>query len=166
VLFDDYFYYAKDIACFGSPLTVDNLKAAYRLGIFPWHIDGLPLPWYCPAKRAILEFADLHVPKSLEKALRKSDHTVTFDKDFRRVIESCSHTPRAGESGTWITDEFIDVYTKLYYKGMAHSVDLTAVIPHGDGQTILREVLVLADHNAYHLGQIMLLRRIFEAQTS
>jgi hypothetical protein len=46
------------------------------------------------------------------------------------------------------------------------SVDLTAVIPHGDGQTILREVLVLADHNAYHLGQIMLLRRIFEAQNS
>ena len=38
--------------------------------------------------------------------------------------------------------------------------DLFAKIPHGDGQTILREILVVADHNAYHLGQIVLLRRL------
>jgi hypothetical protein len=37
--------------------------------------------------------------------------------------------------------------------------DLFAKIPHGDGQTILREALVLADHNAYHLGQLVDLRR-------
>jgi DinB family protein len=37
--------------------------------------------------------------------------------------------------------------------------DLYAKIPHGDGQTILREVLVLADHNSYHLGQLVDLRR-------
>jgi uncharacterized damage-inducible protein DinB len=38
--------------------------------------------------------------------------------------------------------------------------DLFAKIPHGGGQTILREILVVADHNAYHLGQIVLLRRL------
>jgi hypothetical protein len=38
--------------------------------------------------------------------------------------------------------------------------DLFAKIPHGDGQTILREALVLADHNAYHLGEMVLLRRL------
>ncbi|MEP7213042.1 MAG: leucyl/phenylalanyl-tRNA--protein transferase [Acidobacteriota bacterium] len=124
VLFDDYFYHAKDIVCFGNALTVENLKAAYHLGIFPWHIDGMPLPWFCPAKRAIVEFADLHIPKSLAKARRRSEYTVTIDKDFRRVIESCSQTPRAGEAGTWITDEFIEVYTKLYYDGTAHSVEV------------------------------------------
>jgi DinB superfamily len=37
--------------------------------------------------------------------------------------------------------------------------DLHANIPHGDGQTVLREALVLADHNAYHLGQLVDLRR-------
>jgi hypothetical protein len=37
--------------------------------------------------------------------------------------------------------------------------DLCAAIPHGDGQTILREALVLADHNSYHLGQLIDLRR-------
>jgi hypothetical protein len=38
--------------------------------------------------------------------------------------------------------------------------DLLAKIPHGTGQTILREALLLADHNAYHVGQMVLLRRV------
>jgi hypothetical protein len=41
--------------------------------------------------------------------------------------------------------------------------DLFAPIAHGDGQTILREALLLADHNAYHLGQLVLLRRLLGA---
>ncbi len=35
------------------------------------------------------------------------------------------------------------------------SIDLTAEIPHGEGRTYLREILLVADHNAYHLGQIV-----------
>jgi DinB family protein len=38
--------------------------------------------------------------------------------------------------------------------------DLLAKIPHGDGQTLLREALLVADHNAYHLGQLMFLRKM------
>jgi len=38
-------------------------------------------------------------------------------------------------------------------------IDLFATIPHGDGQTYLRELLLVADHNSYHLGQIVALRR-------
>lgn len=41
--------------------------------------------------------------------------------------------------------------------------DLYARIPHGDGQTVLREALLAADHNAYHLGQLLLLRRMLGA---
>jgi putative membrane-bound dehydrogenase-like protein len=41
--------------------------------------------------------------------------------------------------------------------------DLFARIPHGDGQTILREALLLADHNAYHLGQLVVVRRALSA---
>jgi hypothetical protein len=43
------------------------------------------------------------------------------------------------------------------------SIDLFARIPHGDGQTILREVLLAADHNAYHLGQLVEVRRALGA---
>jgi hypothetical protein len=41
--------------------------------------------------------------------------------------------------------------------------DLHKRIPHGTGQTLLREALVLADHNSYHLGQLVLLRRLLGA---
>jgi hypothetical protein len=40
------------------------------------------------------------------------------------------------------------------------STDLFRPIPHGTGQTILREALLVADHNAYHLGQVLTVRRI------
>jgi len=43
------------------------------------------------------------------------------------------------------------------------SIDLHALIPHGDGQTVLREILLAADHNAYHLGQLVLVRRMLGA---
>ncbi len=43
------------------------------------------------------------------------------------------------------------------------STDLYARIPHGDGQTILREALLAADHNAYHLGELVLVRRLLGA---
>ena len=42
-------------------------------------------------------------------------------------------------------------------------VDLTAEIPHGEGRTYLREVLLVADHNAYHLGQIVTIRKALGA---
>ena len=42
------------------------------------------------------------------------------------------------------------------------STDLFARIPHGDGQTILREALLVADHNAYHLGVLVIIGRILK----
>jgi hypothetical protein len=42
--------------------------------------------------------------------------------------------------------------------------DLFEKIEHGEGQTILREALLVADHNAYHLGQIILIKRMLEAK--
>jgi uncharacterized damage-inducible protein DinB len=41
--------------------------------------------------------------------------------------------------------------------------DLYAKIPHGTGQNILREALLVADHNSYHIGQLLLLRRVLGA---
>lgn len=42
------------------------------------------------------------------------------------------------------------------------SSDLFKPFEHGQGQTLLREAMLVADHNAYHIGQLVLLRRIFE----
>lgn len=46
---------------------------------------------------------------------------------------------------------------------MNPKTDLTAPIPYGSGQTILREALLVADHNSYHLGQFVLLRRLLNS---
>ncbi len=43
------------------------------------------------------------------------------------------------------------------------SNDLFAAIPHGQGQTLLREALLVADHNSYHAGQLIVLRRLLGA---
>ena len=43
------------------------------------------------------------------------------------------------------------------------STDLIERIPHGDGQTVLREALLVADHNAYHLAEMVLVRRLLGA---
>jgi hypothetical protein len=43
--------------------------------------------------------------------------------------------------------------------------DLFVRIPHGDGQTILREAMLIADHNAYHVGQLVLVKKILLASS-
>ncbi len=59
-------------------------------------------------------------------------------------------------------EAFLDDLERV--KGLARDTDLelSAKIPHGDGQTFLREILLVADHNAYHLGQLMQLQRALE----
>jgi leucyl/phenylalanyl-tRNA--protein transferase len=124
VMHDEYFYYAKDIVSFGNELSVTNLRDAYLRGIFPWHIENMPLPWYCPATRAILEFSELHIPRTLEKVRGRGHYSFTIDKAFRRVMVECSKSPRNGQRGTWITAEFIDAYERLHQAGMAHSIEV------------------------------------------
>lgn len=124
VLIDDYFYYARDVVSFGDELNIENIRDAYSRGIFPWHMEGVPLPWYCPDPRAILRFKDLHIPKSLEKERKRARYTFSIDRDFASVITECSLARRSGQKGTWITQEFVEAYTKFHHAGMAHSVEV------------------------------------------
>lgn len=124
VLYGEYFYKAEDIISFGEPLTVETVKEAYGKGIFPWYIEGIPLPWFCPKKRAILDFADLHIGRSLGKERRKSRFTFSIDKDFHEVIHACAESRRDGQSGgTWIKEDFIRVYGEMHNEGIVHSVE-------------------------------------------
>jgi leucyl/phenylalanyl-tRNA---protein transferase len=124
VLMDHYFYRGNDIVSFGTPLTVDTVSEAYPKGIFPWYTEGVPLPWHCPEHRAIVVFDELTVPRSLAKSRRVSGLRFTIDSDFKAVIEACSLAKRSRSSGkTWITADFIRVYSQLHDIGMAHSVE-------------------------------------------
>lgn len=99
---------------------------AYRRGIFPWPIEGLPLVWFSPRERAILEFTDLHIPRSLRREIGRAGLRFTIDANFGAVIRACASVPRAGETGTWITQDIIRSYTELHRRGHVHSVEAWA----------------------------------------
>lgn len=107
----------------GGKLNAINLLSAYRQGIFPWPVEDWPLTWFCPEERAILEFCDLHVPRSLARIARRAPLRFTIDQDFEGVINACAKAKRAGEDGTWITPEMIRAYCELHRSGHAHSVE-------------------------------------------
>jgi len=120
---DPRFSTPEGIVAFGRELTPDNLIEAYSRGIFPWPIEGLPLTWFCPPRRAILEFKRLHIPRSLALAQRKAKFRFTIDRDFSAVIRACSTIARPQEVGTWITPEMIEAYCGLNHAGQAHSIE-------------------------------------------
>ena len=84
-------------------LRVERLLEAYSFGIFPWPHEDLPTLWYCPEKRGVLDFNELRIPHSVQKFLRKTTFTITFNKEFDRVLEACAYVPRPHQRGTWIT---------------------------------------------------------------
>src|SRR3954452_19608611 len=87
----------------GVDLTPETLLLAYRQGIFPWPIEGAPaLTWFSPVERGILDFSELHLPRSLKLHLKKDPYRITFDQAFDRVIAACQAAYRPGQPGTWI----------------------------------------------------------------
>jgi leucyl/phenylalanyl-tRNA--protein transferase len=111
------------IIAVGGDLRAERLLLAYSIGIFPWPCEGYPLLWHSPNPRFVLERSKLHVPRSLEKLMRKRPFRVTLDAAFPAVIAACAHEPRPGHDGTWITDEMVAAYGELHDLGFAHSVE-------------------------------------------
>ena len=106
----------------GGDLSVKRLVAAYRQGIFPWYGEGQPVLWWSPDPRMVLYPREIAVSRSLRKRLRKRDFELRVDTCFVRVMHACAE-PRAGQGGTWITDDMLEAYASLHAAGMAHSVE-------------------------------------------
>ncbi len=111
---------AKGLVALGGDFSVERLLLAYRTGIFPWTVS--PISWWSPNPRAVLELDKLHVGESLQKVLRKEIFQVTVDTAFAQVIQNCA-ARAPGRADTWITEEFIEAYTRLHARGHAHSLE-------------------------------------------
>ncbi len=98
-----------------------GIEFAYRHAIFPMynHYTG-EIDWYRPDPRAIVPLDGFHVSRSLAKTIRGGLFEVTFDTAFEAVMRGCADR----EEGTWINQEFIDVYGELHRRGTAHSVEV------------------------------------------
>lgn len=108
------------VIAFGGDLNPQRLINAYQNGIFPWPYPNSPLLWFSPDPRAVLYPKNLHISRSFKRSLKR--YEVKVDKNFHKVISLCAEKRKNGR-GTWITDEMIEAYCKLFDMQIAHSVE-------------------------------------------
>jgi leucyl/phenylalanyl-tRNA--protein transferase len=105
-------------------LTPQIVLDAYSKGLFPMAENrrDKQLFWIDPEVRGILPLDKFHIPRSLKKKIRNNPFEVRFDHNFAAVIRACAQQkPKRRE--TWINDEIIELYTKLFGMRHAHSVE-------------------------------------------
>ena len=112
------------LLAYGGDLSVNRLLYAYTHGIFPWFEDGQPILWWSPDPRMVLYPKKLKVSKSMKQVLGNNSFHLTFNKDFKSVIENCASIKRDGQNGTWITSGMQDAYLKLHDLGIAQSIEV------------------------------------------
>ena len=94
------------------------LLQGYRLGVFPMAMENGEIEWFSPDPRAIIPLGEFHVPHGLRRALSRKVFEIRINTSFAEVIRLC-----AKRADTWINDEIIQSYTRLYELGHAHSVE-------------------------------------------
>ncbi len=113
----------EGLVAVGGNLSVEFLLAAYQQGLFPWYNEGDPILWWSPNPRMVLFPSEFRYSKSLGQVIRRKRFTMKVDTNFETVIRQCSSVKRKGQKGTWITNDMINAYIKLYSEGYAHSVE-------------------------------------------
>ena len=135
----------------GAHQSFDDFVGSFPADLCNRRIGGLPYtPW-----------------QVLEHMRLAQWDIVEFSRDPNHVSPDFpkGYWPQPDELGTptlWqqTIDEFRKDLRQMETLVEDPATDLHAPIPHGDGQTILREALLIADHNAYHLGVLAVMERI------
>jgi len=107
----------------GGDLSPERLLLAYESGIFPWYEEGLPILWHSPDPRYVLLASKLHVPRSLDKQIKRGTYRIEVDRNFRGVMARCGNVARPGQTNTWITEDMLSAYSRLHELGFAHSAE-------------------------------------------
>ncbi|HEX8283756.1 MAG TPA: DinB family protein [Pyrinomonadaceae bacterium] len=138
----------------GAHIGFDDALKDFPAELFNRKAGGVPYtPWQLLehmriAQWDIVEFSRsaAHVSPDWPEGYWPDKSKEAGEDDWRQSVEGFRADLRAMEA--LVEDESSDLY---------------AEIPHGTGQTLLREALLVADHNAYHLGALVTLRRALEA---
>jgi uncharacterized damage-inducible protein DinB len=112
--------------------------------------------------------AGAHSPWELVEHIRITQHDIldfTRNSDYKEMEWPKNYwppTPAPPSAAAW--DESLTAFRRdrdaLKQMALDASVDLTHKIPHGSGQTYLRELLLVADHTAYHVAQLVMVRQV------
>lgn len=108
----------------GGDLSPERLLLAYQSGIFPWFDNDSIILWWSPDPRMIIYPNEIKISKSMRKVIRDNKFTLTVNTCFKEVLEHCSSVPRAGQDGTWITEEMKNAYIELHKRGIATSYEV------------------------------------------
>lgn len=139
----------------GAHIKFDEAVKDFPAGLINARAEGVPYtPWHLLehmriAQRDILEFS-----RSASHASPEWPEGYWPDKGREASADDWQRSVEAFRADLRAMQELVE----------DPSTDLYARIPHGEGQTILREALLVADHNAYHLGALVTLRRALEAE--
>jgi Protein of unknown function (DUF664) len=112
--------------------------------------------------------AGAHSPWELVEHLRRAQHDIldfSRNKDYEEMEWPNDYWPSSpAPSSTAEWDKSIEAFRKdreaMRQLALDKTIDLTARIPHGNGQTYMREIVLAADHTAYHVGQLILVRQL------
>ncbi|MDR3611783.1 MAG: leucyl/phenylalanyl-tRNA--protein transferase [Ignavibacteriaceae bacterium] len=101
-------------------LLPDNMLRMYATGAFPMADDkNGEILWYRPEIRTIIPVGNYNIPRSLKKYLQTAAFEFKMDTDFLSVVNGC-----ADRESTWISDELIEAYLRLYKRKHIHSIEV------------------------------------------
>ncbi|TNE35893.1 MAG: leucyl/phenylalanyl-tRNA--protein transferase [Alphaproteobacteria bacterium] len=108
-----------------TEIDTNLLLNAYAEGIFPMAEDreDKEVFWVDPKFRGVLPLDALHVPKRLARRIRRDEFQFSIDRAFHEVIHACS-LPARGRHSTWISGRIESLYSELFERGFAHSVEV------------------------------------------
>ena len=112
------------ILAVGGDLSIQRLLLAYEMGIFPWYDEeASPILWHAPHERFVITPKTFRFGRSIKKLVTRHQYQLTYDVNFRQVIEQCARVPRDGQDGTWLGIDMLNAYCDLHEAGYAHSAE-------------------------------------------
>lgn len=108
----------------GYRIPPDLLLRAYASGVFPMAEDAgdAEVFWVRPETRGVIPLDGFHVPKSLQKVIRRQRFEISVDEDFEGVIDGCAEE-RPKREKTWINQPIREAYRELFERGHCHTVE-------------------------------------------
>ena len=106
-------------------IAPETIIQAYTLGIFPMAAskDAENIQFFQPDIRGVLPIRPPHIPKRLQRLLRKQPFEIHWNQNFPAVIDGCA-APRSDTQDTWINPQIRRLYISLHMLGFAHSVEV------------------------------------------
>lgn len=139
----------------GAHITFEDFVADFPVARCGEHLEGLPYTAW-----QVLEHMRIAVWDILE-----------FSRDAKHVSPKWPEgywppQDQVGNAELWqeTVAKFRDDLKQMEQLVASPETDLLAKIPHGSGQTIMREALLVADHNSYHLGVLLAMSRMLTAR--